>query len=269
MLQVLTYETTALGYNTRNSDCGPYGFICERNNKIRLCEGENIFGPAFLCPPNTICNEDSSDVCENTVNYVDSTFTRTIRCHRNERIADPNVSDCKGYILCIPNKNRFQGIKFKCSGNTVFNGFTRTCSAPDKYRCPVSNNTRTTQELFDNDYRRMDTNRGNVRITHGNSDRRAIECKNYKFSVTQDQTPVKATYFCPSRPIRGENSVRCTIFSNQFCITLEKDEEDQFIQDSAAAFRRPRMDLEWMLRSRVFFEHLKTDKLWHGWLRKL
>lgn len=230
---------SVVGYNPHYIDCGPYGFVCERNNKVRLCEGENIFGPAFLCPPNTVCSEDSSDVCVNIGNFIDSSFTRTIRCHRNERIADPNVPDCKGYILCIPNRNRFQGIKFKCSGNTVFNGYTRTCSAPDKYKCPIVNTTKK-PELFD-DNRRTD-NRGEVKLIDSKGDtRRTIDCKNYKFSVTQDQTPAKATYFCPSRPVRGESAVRCTIFSNQFCITLERDNEDQFIQDNNAAYRRPRM----------------------------
>lgn len=204
---------------------------------MRLCEGENLLGPAFLCPPDTICNEDSNDVCENAINYIDSSFTRTVKCNRNERIADPNVPGCKGYILCIPNKNRFQGIKFKCTGNTLFNGYTRTCSAPDKYRCPLANTTRSSPELFAGGNRRVDSN---VRISESNNDRRTIDCKNYKFSVTQDNNPVRATYFCPSRPVRGETSVRCTIFSNQFCITLQKDDEDQFIQTNSAAYRKPR-----------------------------
>lgn len=203
---------------------------------MRLCDGETIFGPSFLCPANTACSEESNDVCMDIGNFIDSSFTRTIRCHRNERIADTNVPDCKGYILCIPNKNRFQGIKFKCSGNTIFNGYTRTCSAPDRYKCPLVSTTKK-PELFEDtrnaaaDVKVIDTN-GNTR--------RTFDCKNYKFSVTQDQTPAKATYFCPSKPVRGESSVRCTIFSNQFCITLERDSEDQFIQDNGP-YRRPRM----------------------------
>lgn len=224
-------------------NCGPYGFICEPNNKIRICEGENIMGPSFLCPPNTICNEDSDAVCESTVNYIDSGFTRAIRCHRHERIADPNVPNCKGYILCIPNKNRFQGIKFTCSGNTIFNGYTRTCSSPERYKCPLVNTTKTTLELF-SDNRRIDTNRGNLRLSDSHKDLhkpRPIDCKNYKFSVTQDKHPVRATFFCPSRPVSGERTIRCTIFSNNFCITLEKDEDDQFIQENGVAFRKPRM----------------------------
>ncbi|XP_028038041.1 uncharacterized protein LOC114248828 [Bombyx mandarina] len=234
---------SAIAYRTTNFDCGPYGFICEPNNKVRLCEGDNIIGPAFLCPPNTVCNEDSSDVCENTVNYIDPGFNKAVRCHRNERIADPSVPGCKGYILCIPNKSRFQGIKFKCSGNTIFNGFTRTCSAPTKYRCPLLNSTKNGLELF-NENRRIDTYQGNLK--NRNSENPAqkpkpIECRNYKFSVTQDSVPVKATYFCPSRPVVGENSVRCTIFSNQFCITLERDSEDQFLHRTGVAYRKPRM----------------------------
>lgn len=172
----------------------------------------------------------------NVGNFIDSSFTRTIRCHRNERIPDATVPDCKGYILCIPNKNRFQGIKFKCSGNTIFNGYTRTCSAPDMYKCPLLNTTKK-PELFD----RANGNRGEVKLDSNENGRRTIDCKNYKFTVTQDQTPAKATYFCPSRPVRGESSVRCTIFSNQFCITLERDNEDQFNSDNSAVYRRPRM----------------------------
>ncbi|CAH2062954.1 unnamed protein product, partial [Iphiclides podalirius] len=67
--------TTA--FSTRNFDCGPYGFICEGVNRIRLCEGDNLLGPAFNCPANTVCNEDSSDVCENTINYIDPAISRT------------------------------------------------------------------------------------------------------------------------------------------------------------------------------------------------
>nr|BAM20458.1 unknown unsecreted protein [Papilio polytes] len=82
-------------------------------------------------------------------------------------------------------------------------------------------------------------------INYGNSDmsshwHRPIDCKNYKFAVTQDQSPVRATYFCPSRPAGGESAIRCTIFSNQFCITLERDDKDSFIQAAGAAYRKPR-----------------------------
>lgn len=230
-------------FATKNFYCGPYGFICEGITKLRLCEGDNIMGPAFNCPSNTVCNEDSSDVCENTINYIDPAISRTIRCHRNERIADPSVAGCKGYILCIPNKNRFQGIKFKCSGNTIFNGYTRTCSSPDTYRCPLTNVTKTITTLY-NENRRIDT--GNRPENFANTDmsshwHRPIDCKNYKFSVTQDQSPVRATYFCPNRPVRGQSTVKCTIFSNQFCITLERDDDDSFIQAAGAAYRKPRI----------------------------
>lgn len=231
-------------YNNRNFECGPYGFVCEGHTKLRLCEGSNLFGPSFLCPPETICNEDSSDVCENTVNYIEPSLSRTIRCRRNERVADPNVPDCKGYILCIPNKNRFQGIKFKCSGTTIFNGYTRTCSAPDKYKCPLVNTTHS-NEFFIESNRRIDNHRDDYPyiptgpLLHRE---RPIDCKAYKFTVTQDKSPVKAAYFCPPRPIRGERTVRCTVFSNQFCITLERYEEDQFIESSRAAYRKPRQD---------------------------
>lgn len=237
-LQAVFNIASVVAYYPTLVDCGPYGFVCERNNRIRLCEAETRFGPAFLCPPNTICSEESSDVCVNIGNFIDSSFTRTIRCHRNERIADVTVPDCKGYILCIPNKNRFQGIKFKCSGNTIFNGYTRTCSAPNMYKCPIENTTKK-PELFDSN--RKNGNRGEVDLNSNENSRRTIDCKNYKFTVTQDQTPAKATYFCPSRPVRGESSVRCTIFSNQFCITLERDNEEQFISDNSAVYRRPRM----------------------------
>ncbi|XP_068627859.1 uncharacterized protein [Battus philenor] len=236
------YRNLTAAFYSKHFDCGPYGFVCEGTTKLRLCEGDNLLGPAFNCPANTICNEDSSDVCENSINNIDPAITRTVRCHRNERIADPSVAGCKGYILCIPNKNRFQGIKFKCSGNTIFNGYTRTCSSPDKYKCPLANVTKT-PNFFHEDKRRMDTDiRSN---NYGSSDmnshwHRPIDCKNYKFAVTQDQSPVRATYFCPSRPVRGESVVRCTIFSNQFCITLERDDKDSFIQAAGFAYRKPR-----------------------------
>lgn len=200
-------------------------------------------GPSFICPAGTTCNEDSSDVCQNNINFVDPAI-RSIRCRRNERIADPNVPGCKGYILCIPNKNRFQGIKFKCTGNTVFNGFTRTCSSPDKYKCPLGNTTKATIDLYEG---------GTRRISHGPefqydssptvSQGRTIDCKNYKFSVTQDRSPIRATYFCPRRPARTGTPTRCTVFSNQFCIILERADEDQFMENAGAAYRRPRSDI--------------------------
>ncbi|XP_063375028.1 uncharacterized protein LOC134662686, partial [Cydia amplana] len=226
--------------NNRHFDCGPYGFTCEGQAKLRLCEGLNLFGPSFLCPPDTICNEDSSDVCENTNNYIEPSFGKTIRCHRHERIADPNVPGCKGYILCIPNKNRFQGIKFKCSGTTIFNGYTRACSAPDKYKCPIANTTQA-KDFYIESNRRIDT-RHDVEFENKPALRPRPLCKNYKFTVTQDQSPAKAAYFCPSRPVPGERAVRCTVFSNQFCITLERYNEDQFVESSRAAYRRPRFN---------------------------
>lgn len=202
-----------------------------------------MFGPAFKCPANTVCNEDSSDVCENARNYIDPAITRTLRCHRNERIADPNVPGCKGYILCIPNKNRFQGIKFQCTGNTIFNGYMRTCSSPDKYKCPVENTTKPSIAIFGNSNRRIDTDLSDVNSLNAKpiDGPKPIECKNYKFSVTDDHGPVRAAFFCPSRPVYGETSVRCTVFSSKFCLTLEKDVEDQFNPSPGAAYRRPRM----------------------------
>ncbi|XP_013185821.2 uncharacterized protein LOC106131304 [Amyelois transitella] len=236
VLMVFHYNCVA-AFGTKSFDCGPYGFICEGNSKLRLCEGENLLGPAFLCPPNTRCNEDSSDVCESTQNYMDPTLTKNIRCHKNERIADPNVPGCKGYILCIPNKNRFQGIKFKCTGSTIFNGYTRACSAPSEYKCPLQNVTKTAPQLFVEENRRIDSE-----PHHGNAPQRPrpIECKNYKFRVTADSGPVRAAYFCPPRPVRGETSIWCTIFSSKFCITLERDDSDQFTQTFGVAYRKPR-----------------------------
>ncbi|XP_053600175.1 uncharacterized protein LOC128669392 [Plodia interpunctella] len=223
-------------FGTKNFDCGPYGFVCEGASKLRICEGENLLGPAFLCPPNSRCNEDSSEVCESTHNYMDHSLTKNIRCHKNERIADPNVPGCKGYILCIPNKNRFQGIKFKCTGSTIFNGYTRTCSAPSEYKCPIENVTKPPLDLFVEENRRIDSD------PHRNAPQRPrpLECKNYKFSVTDANGPVRAAYFCPPRPIRGETNVRCTIFSSKFCITLERDDSDQFSQTYGVAYRKPR-----------------------------
>lgn len=210
---------------------------------MRLCEGENLFGPAFRCPPNTICNEDSSDVCENSRNYIDPALTRTLHCHRNERIADPNVPGCKGYILCIPNKNRFQGIKFQCTGNTIFNGYTRTCSSPDKYRCPVESTTKSSIAIYGDSNRRIDDYNGVGSFNANPIEGRPIECKNYKFSVTDDHSPVRAAFFCPSKPVSGDTSVRCTVFSSKFCLTLERDDKDQFMHHigTGAAYRRPRM----------------------------
>nr|XP_034825146.1 uncharacterized protein LOC117982825 isoform X2 [Maniola hyperantus] len=229
-------------FTTKNVDCGSYGFICDGASRLRLCEGDKILGPAFICPANTICNEESSDVCENAINYIDPSLTRDLRCYRSERIADTSVPDCKGYILCIPNKNRFQGIKFKCSGNTIFNGYTRTCTAPEKYKCPLGNSTKTKMQYFGQVNRRADTNRseGSHNPSSNGQGQRPIDCKSYRFTVTQDDSPTRATYFCPSRPVRGESTVRCTVFSNNFCITLERDDQDQFIQNSGAAYRKPR-----------------------------
>ncbi|CAG9091064.1 unnamed protein product [Plutella xylostella] len=245
---ILTLSVQAIsgGYPIRQAgQCGPYGFICENARKLRLCDGTNLFGPTFNCPANTICSEDSSDVCEDAINHFESSVTKSIRCRRNERLADPSVPGCKGYILCIPNKNRFQGIKFKCSGSTVFNGVTRTCSDPDKYKCPLSNSTTTT---FTGNNRRHDVSQEDVELDDWSSPvkkLRPIDCKNYKFRVTQNSMgrPARATYFCPSRPPPGERATRCTVFSNQFCITLERDDEDQFALEAGIAYRKPRLDL--------------------------
>ncbi|XP_026765067.2 uncharacterized protein LOC113523337 [Galleria mellonella] len=237
---LLCARDTVTAFNTKKFDCGPYGFICEGAHRLRICEGINLLGPAFICPPNTHCNEDSSDVCQNAVNYVEPAISKTIYCHKNERIIDPTVPDCKGYILCIPNKNRFQGIKFKCGGNTIFNGYTRTCTAPEKYKCPVTNATKPSIELFGNENKRVDSNT-DTRLHPQTSPHRSIECKNYKFSVTDDNGPVRATYFCPPRPIWGETSVRCTVFSSKFCITLERDDGDQSVNNAGAAYRKPRI----------------------------
>lgn len=165
-----------------------------------------------------------------------------MRCYRSERIADTSVPNCKGYILCIPNKNRFQGIKFKCSGNTIFNGYTRTCTSPGKYKCPLGNFTKTKVQYFGESNRRAGDNYGVVSNGPNTSTQgqRPIDCKSYRFSVTQDDSPSRATYFCPSKPVRGESTIRCTVFSNHFCITLERDDTDQIIQNSGAAYRKPR-----------------------------
>ncbi|OWR55446.1 hypothetical protein KGM_205659 [Danaus plexippus plexippus] len=239
LFMCITILRTVSAFYYTNMDCGPYGFVCESASKLKLCDGRNLFGPGFICPANTICNEESSDVCEDTMNYVDSPLTRTIRCHRSERIADPSVPDCKGYILCIPNKNRFQGIKFKCSGNTVFSGYTRTCTTADRYKCPLHSTTKTPPQIYNNGIREGATSVGSNGQPQVNG-HRAIDCKSYKFTLTQDTQPVKATYFCPSRPVNGESSIRCTVFSNHFCITLERDHEDQFIENAGVAYRKPR-----------------------------
>ncbi|CAH2237242.1 uncharacterized protein LOC120623873 [Pararge aegeria] len=229
-------------FTSKSVDCGSYGFICDGVSRLRLCEDDKILGPAFICPTNTICNEESTDVCENSINYIDPSLTRDLRCHRSERIADTSVPDCKGYILCIPNKNRFQGIKFKCSGNTIFNGYTRTCTSPEKYKCPLGNSTKTKVQYYGQSNRKMDSTRGGSSQSASSNTQglRPIDCKSYRFTVTQDGSPTRATYFCPSRPVRGESTVRCTVFSNNFCITLERDDQDQFIQNSGAAYRKPR-----------------------------
>ena len=230
---------TAYG-NDRNYDCGPYGFVCDGISKLKLCDGEKLFGPTFLCPHNTVCNEESVDVCENPLNYIDPVITRAVRCHSNERIADPSVDDCKGYILCIPNKNRFQGIKFKCSGSTIFNGYTRTCTSPEKYKCPLTN-VKKSKPLYYGDVKVDEQSSQNLGLIQ--TGLRPIDCKSYKFTVTQDTGPVRPTYFCPSKPVTGEFAIRCTIFSNHFCMTLEKDSEDQFIHSTGTALRRPRTEL--------------------------
>ncbi|XP_050672362.1 uncharacterized protein LOC126970473 [Leptidea sinapis] len=233
------YNTIASKYFSGKIECGPYGFVCDGVSRLRLCEEGNALGPAFLCPTNTICNEDSSAVCEDAINYIDPTVSRNVRCYHNERIADPNVPGCKGYIMCIPNKKRFQGIRFKCSGNTIFNGYTRACTSPDRYKCPLGNTTKTETKLYADENRKLNSNRI---VGQGLSSgvRRPIECENYKFSLTDDQGPVRAAYFCPQRPVRGETTVRCTVFSNKFCLALERDDGDQFLLGFGSPFRRPR-----------------------------
>lgn len=218
--------------STVETDCGPYGFTCEPNNRVRLCEGIKIIGPAFICPRGTICNEQSTSVCEDAINYIDPSLTRKLRCSRNERVANPNVPGCKGYILCVLSGNRIQHINFRCSGDTIFNGFSRTCTSPNRYKCPLANTTR--QEFYP-------TENPNKHDSSGHHHRpTSIECKNYKFKVTQNGSPGQATYFCPPRPIVGQERIRCTIFSNDFCVTLEKEMTDQYITDSAP-YRKPRM----------------------------
>uniref|UniRef100_A0A2H1V973 SFRICE_009975 n=1 Tax=Spodoptera frugiperda TaxID=7108 RepID=A0A2H1V973_SPOFR len=256
LLAISIYASSSTAYYINpNYDCGEFGFSCERNNRVRICDGNKLFGPTFICPPGTFCNEESTAVCEDAINYIDPALTRRLRCHRNERIANPNVPGCKGYILCVSNGNRFQGINLKCSGNTIFNGFTRSCTSPQKYKCPANNSTKSTPELYStksspewygSDLTRKDPSYNNNKPTMSLNDRfsgqrpASIECKNYKFRVTQDDTPNGVTYFCPPRPVRGESSIRCTIFSNNFCVTLERDDEEQFV-DNGAPYRRPRM----------------------------
>ncbi|XP_045492194.1 uncharacterized protein LOC123691709 [Colias croceus] len=228
-------------FYTNKLDCGPYGFVCDGVSRLRICEEGNMLGPAFLCPSNTICNEESNEVCENIGNYIDPVLTKNVRCYRNERIADPNVPGCKGYILCIPNKNRFQGLKFQCTGRTVFNGYTRACTSPDKYRCPMGNNTSVSNKFYSDGNKKGDTHRINGNgIGQYGTRVKPVECENYNFAVTDDEGPVRVTYFCPQRPAKGEYTIRCTLFSNNFCISLEKDEEDQFLQGAGTANRRPR-----------------------------
>ncbi|KAL4714472.1 hypothetical protein ACJJTC_017767 [Scirpophaga incertulas] len=240
IIMVLIYSNSkATEYNTKNFYCGPYGFICEGTSKLRLCNDNTLLGPLFKCPANTVCNEDSGDICDNSINYINPETRKTLRCHRNERIPDPNVSDCKGYILCIPNQDRFQGIKFKCSGNTIFNGFTRTCTAPNRYKCPIVNMTKSVIELYKNENRKVD----DASDTRNHLlESRPIECKNYKFSMTNDDGPVRAAYFCPSRPVQGEDSIRCTIFSSKYCLTLQKETDDEYVPHTGFAHRKPRTE---------------------------
>lgn len=243
--QLISISLSKAYYINPNEECGPLGFTCERNNRLRICEGTKLVGPTFVCPLGTFCNEESTDVCENAINFIDPALTRRLRCHRNERIANPNVPGCKGYILCVPNGNRFQGINFKCAGNTIFNGFTRSCTSPDKYKCPVTNTTKTAPALYGSDDRKdpylgLDKSASNINNRVNGNRPTPIECKNYKFRVTQDDTPNRATFFCPPRPVRGETIIRCTIFSNKFCVTLERDDEDQFIVENGAPSRKPR-----------------------------
>ncbi|CAK1551949.1 unnamed protein product [Leptosia nina] len=214
-------------YFSNRIQCGPYGFVCDGISKLRLCEDGNLLGPSFRCPANTICNEESDEVCENAINYIDPAITRNIRCYRNERLADPSVPGCKGYIMCIPNKNRFQGLKFHCSGTTIFNGFTRACTSPDKYKCPLGNSTSSQNKYYSdsNGNRKGEINRGGAAISPYDRLHNPIECENYKFAVTTDNSPAHVTYFCPPRPAKGEFNIRCTVFSNNFCISLEKDED--------------------------------------------
>ncbi|CAH3993009.1 unnamed protein product [Pieris brassicae] len=220
-------------YISSRLECGPFGFVCDGITRVRICEEGNVLGPSFRCPSNTVCNEESTDVCESTMNYIDPIITRNIRCYRNERLADTSVPGCKGYIMCIPNKNRFQGLKFQCSGQTIFNGFTRACTSPEKYKCPLTNST--VQNKF------YSEPLGNRRPLNAYDQlHKPIECENYKFAVTSEDSPSRVTYFCPQRPAPGESKIRCTVFSNSFCLALERDDEDQFLQGAGSAFRKPR-----------------------------
>ncbi|CAG9792121.1 unnamed protein product [Diatraea saccharalis] len=246
LVVILHKQTIATHLNLNHFVCGPYGFVCEGLDRLRLCEDDKLIGPSFKCPRNSVCNSDSLDVCDNAINYIDPEVRKSLHCHRNERIADPTVPNCKGYILCIPNKDRFQGIKFKCAGNTVFNGFTRTCSSPERYKCPINNTTKATLELFGNQNRRGDTSDVSKFDPIRDRESKPIECKHYKFTVTNEDGPVRATYFCPSRPVQGENTVRCTVFSSKYCLTLERDDEQQYMQNFGLPFRKPR--------------HYRTDK---------
>lgn len=174
-------------------------------------------------------------MCEDAINYIDPTLRGILKCHRNERLADPTVPGCKGYILCVPNKKTFQSIKFKCSGNTIFNGISRTCSSPQTYKCPLNNLTTISLDL---DRRGdMDYNSDVAPITR----KPVIDCKSYKFRVRQDGSPVgRVAYFCPKRPAPGIDGTRCTVFSNQFCLSLQRIDEDQFTMSAGIAHRKPR-----------------------------
>lgn len=227
-------------YGQKPFECGPYGFICETSTKLRLCEGDRLYGPNFLCPANTLCNEDSNGVCEDTVNYIEPALRGMLRCHHNERLADPSVPDCKGYILCVPTKNQFQAIKFKCTGNTIFNGITRTCSSPQKYKCPLNSDSSSPNATGTVQSNRRTGSLHREDNTPNAYRQRPIDCKNYKFSVRQEgNAHPRVAYFCPKRPAPGQRTTRCTVFSNHFCLNLERDVEDQFTMSTV--HRKPRM----------------------------
>lgn len=139
--------------------------------------------------------------------------------------------------MCVPKGDRLQALNFRCSGNTLFNGITRTCTSPSKYKCPLSNITKPNPDLYHITVRDQFKSSG-TKLLHQSLP--SIECKNYKFRLTQDNLSNQVTYFCPALPPRGHETIRCTIFSNHFCITLDKDNEDQYILDNTPN-RRPRI----------------------------